>query len=206
MANHHGVLYDNADLQNSGENPFHIRLWANGNGIRTTNDDVDGSNYHHHNSDTLSCRSLATESSKPGSLCKVVYKCVPWKGIDCSYLINFYKIMFQGSIPNPIQNLNGTGELMTTSLPILGISLVVLWVVRSHRRESRIQEIQRSVTESSANGLTNLSLLMAIVTIFLLILAGIVSFSMTKEGGISLWCSFFFPLVPLVSQCFLNYL
>ena len=90
--------------------------------------------------------------------------------------MNFYKIMFQGSIPNPIQNLNGTGELMTTSLPILGISLFVLWVVRSHRRESRIQEIQRSVTESSVNGLTNLSLYMAMVVILLLLLAGIVSF------------------------------
>ena len=55
------------------------------------------------------------------------------------------------------------------------MSLVVLLLVRSQKTLSRMKRIHRSVTESSANGITNVSLVMVVFFCFLFYLVAIVS-------------------------------
>ena len=71
-------------------------------------------------------------------------------------------IFHQGSIPNPVENRTGTGGLM-----ILNVALVALLLVRSQKPLSLIKKIHRSVIDSSANGLTNCSLIMIVFLCFL---------------------------------------
>ena len=88
----------------------------------------------------------------------------------------------QGSIPNPIQNRGGTFELLTIYFMFIAMSLVFFLLVRSRKTVSRIKEMHRNVTESSANGFTNLSLITAVVAIYLLLLvAGVSSRDLTNR-------------------------
>ena len=62
-----------------------------------------------------------------------------------------------------MMNEGGTGELLYTHLIFFGISLLVYWVTRSKGKLSMIKKYQTSLTESSANGMTNLSVLMCLI-------------------------------------------
>ena len=91
------------------------------------------------------------------------------------YDISLLCLIYQGSIPNPIQNKGGTSELLTIHFVIIAMSLVFLFLVRSRKTVSRIKEMHRNVTESSANGVTNFSLITAVGAFYLLVLVAIVS-------------------------------
>ena len=80
-----------------------------------------------------------------------------------------------------MKNEGGTSELL--AIPIIGfvISLLVYWVIRSQTNLSMIQKYHKSVTESSANGLTNLSVFMAMIIIYLLVIVGNISKNVSKE-------------------------
>ena len=67
-----------------------------------------------------------------------------------------------------MMNEGGTGELLYTHLIFFGISLLVYWVHRSKNKLTMIKKYQTSVTESSANGMTNLSVLMGLIITFLI--------------------------------------
>ena len=67
-----------------------------------------------------------------------------------------------------MMNEDGTGELLYTHLIFFGISLLVYWVTRSKGKLSMIKKYQTSLTESSANGMTNLSVLMGLIITFLM--------------------------------------
>ena len=74
-----------------------------------------------------------------------------------------------------MKNKSGSGDLLLLLIVVCCITLVVFWVVRSRKRRSTILEIQKSVTESSANGITNLSLVMAMVIIVSIAFSALVS-------------------------------
>ena len=74
-----------------------------------------------------------------------------------------------------MQNKSGSGDMLLLLIVVCCITLVVFWVVRSRKRRSTILEIQKSVTESSANGITNLSLVMAMVIIVSIAFSSLVS-------------------------------
>ena len=68
-----------------------------------------------------------------------------------------------------MRNKAGTGELLAIPIFCFIMSLLFFWVIRSQRNLSLIQKYHKSITESSANGLTNLSVFMAVFIINLLI-------------------------------------
>ena len=81
-----------------------------------------------------------------------------------------------------MQNKSGSGDLLLLLIVICCIALVIFWVVRSRKRRSTILEIQKSVAESSANGITNLSLVMAMVIIVSIAFSAFVSNHIFKIG------------------------
>jgi hypothetical protein len=84
----------------------------------------------------------------------------------------YLMIILQGHINVTLWNMGGTGELLVIPLFIFASSLLVFWIARSKNGMSTIQRIHKSVTESSANGLTNLSLIMTVVIIYLILFVG----------------------------------
>ena len=62
------------------------------------------------------------------------------------------------------------------------ISLLVFWVVRSKSKLSMIKKYQISVTESSANGLTNLSVFMAMVILHSIFIVALLNKNVSIEG------------------------
>ena len=64
---------------------------------------------------------------------------------------------------------------MTQPFALFLLSLLVYWIARSQKAVSRLKEIHKTVTESSANGLTNLSVFMAVAIIYFILLLAIVS-------------------------------
>ena len=89
--------------------------------------------------------------------------------------------------------MGGTGELLVIPLFIFASSLLVFWIARSKNGMSTIQRIHKSVTESSANGLTNVSLMMTVVIIYLILFVGKVNRSI---GILLFFNSLYLPVQP----------
>jgi hypothetical protein len=69
--------------------------------------------------------------------------------------------------------MEGTGVVLyAIPLFIFVSSLGIYWIARSKKGMSTIQRIHKSVTESSANGLSNLSLVMAMVILYFIFIFG----------------------------------
>ena len=102
-------------------------------------------------------------------------ECLPGQGVQTFVLSTNLNISNQGSVANPMQNKSGSGDMLLLLIVVCCITLVVFWVVRSRKRRSTILEIQKSVAESSANGITNLSLVMAMVIIVSIAFSALVS-------------------------------
>ena len=79
-----------------------------------------------------------------------------------------------------MKNEAGTSKLLAIPIICFVISLLVYWVIRSQTNLSMIQRYHKSVTESSANGLTNLSVFMAMIIIYLLVIVGKISKNVSK--------------------------
>ena len=77
----------------------------------------------------------------------------------------------QGNIED--SNQSGTGSILYIPLAFLSISLIMCWVIKYHKNKlSIIQNYQNNITDSSANGLTNFSVLMAMFAMVLLCTIG----------------------------------
>ena len=78
-------------------------------------------------------------------------------------------------------NEDGTGELLSIHIICFSISLLVYWVARSNNKLSMIKKYQKSLTESSANGMTNLSVLMGMIIIYLLLMVSLLGLDVSIE-------------------------
>ena len=74
-----------------------------------------------------------------------------------------------------MRNEGGTGDLLHIHLLFFGISLFVYFVTRSQTKLSLIKKYHKSLTESSANGLTNLSVFMGMIIIDLIFIVSRIS-------------------------------
>jgi hypothetical protein len=79
---------------------------------------------------------------------------------------------FQGNIVVPLRNEAGTGDLLVMPLFGLVTSLLIFQVARYTTKLSMIKKYQRSITESYANGYLNISMFIAIIIIYLLVIVG----------------------------------
>ena len=75
----------------------------------------------------------------------------------------------QGNIKESLSNRKGTFELAVIPLVIYVSSVFLYWLSRSKPKVSTIEKIRKSITESSANGLTNFSLIMAGICVFMIL-------------------------------------
>ena len=70
---------------------------------------------------------------------------------------------------------------MVIPLVIYGSSVLLYWLSRSKTKVSMIERIRKSVTESSANGLTNLSLFMAVIFVFMIVFSSKMTGNFAKD-------------------------
>ena len=116
--------------------------------------------------------------------------------LSLSFIYSFQLFSFQGNIAVPLKNETGTGNLLVIPLFGLVISFIIFWVIRSQPNISMIKAYQSGVTDSSANGLTNLSVFMAMVIVFLMLEVTFISRYVSRGG-----CYFLFQTI-LISSVF----
>ena len=69
-------------------------------------------------------------------------------------------------------NKSGTGETLLLPLVCLTLSIFVSWLIRSATVLSMIKKYHRSIAESSANGMTNLAMVMVLFLIYVIAVIG----------------------------------